>query len=102
MLSWMIALASMLALPMLFRWRGRFVYAVSLVAVVVGVFGLALVDMPRPDHHGSPGDALGLAIVMWFVVMLVAVLLLASLTGLMVRAVYRHSHRRPPPAVPDC
>lgn len=95
MMFWITATASVLALPMLFRWRGRFVYVALLLYTLFGLFCLAVHDMFRPDNHGSPGDALGLAIAMLFIVTLVVCLLLATLIPMLVACAHRRL-RRPP------
>lgn len=103
MMFGIIAVASVLALPMLFRWRGRFVYCALLICVSFGLIGLAVHDMFRPDYHGSPGDALGLAIVMMFAVMLIAALLLVALIRMLIIGAHRRLRRQSlPGAPPDC
>ena len=70
---------------------------------LAAVIGLALHDMFRPDYRGSPGDALGLAIVMLFTVMLIAGLLLVVLLRMLFVRAHRRWWQPPLPGPPpDC
>ena len=103
MMFWMIAIASVLALPTLFRWRGWLVYKALLIYASFGLVGLAVHDLFRPSYTGSPGDALGVAIVVLFTVMLIAGLLLTTLIRMLVVGTHRRLRRSPPPHLPpDC
>ncbi|WEN16302.1 hypothetical protein PY254_06435 [Rhodanobacter sp. AS-Z3] len=100
---WIFGVASLLAAPMLLRWQARFFYAATLLYGLGGLIAYAIYETGSPDHHGSPGDAFGLGVLVVCFVMLAACLLLMTLIRLLALGVHRRWQRsRTPDQSCDC
>ncbi|MFC5438120.1 hypothetical protein ACFPME_16285 [Rhodanobacter umsongensis] len=94
MMSWMIPVVVALAAPILLNERGRLAYAVLLFCGFGGLIAYAIQDdMSRPGLQGSPGDGLGVAILILSFLILVAGLLMSVMIHA-IRAKLRSRRRR--------
>lgn len=100
---WVIALALASVPTMLLGKRARLMYGVTLFFVFGGLTTCLLLLMTRPNYHGTPGSALGLAILALSFFILAAGALIGTLFRLLAigarqrwrRSVAATSPRRP-------